>query len=116
MRFLLMICGDGTEDVPDGMAAECAVWSAEMVRRGVLRHSVGLVRDGATAAVRVRDRQVVLGDGPFAESREWIGGFAEIECADLDAAVEIAAGHPLARHAVIEAREVVSVKAGPDRR
>ena len=41
--------------------------------------------------MRVRDEQLLLVDGPFAETKEQIGGFVLIECADLDEAIEIAA-------------------------
>ena len=47
--------------------------------------------------VRVRDDEVLLTDGPFAETKEQIGGFVLIDCADLDEAIEIAAEHPAAR-------------------
>ena len=59
---------------------------------------------GEAAIVQVRDGEVLVSDGPFAETKEQIGGYGVIECADLDAAVQIAAGHPLARTAKVEVR------------
>ena len=47
--------------------------------------------------VRVRDGEVLLADGPFAETKEQIAGFDIVECADLDEAIEVAAKHPMAR-------------------
>jgi len=47
---------------------------------------------------------VLVSDGPFAETKEQIGGYGVIECADLDAAIRVAAGHPLARTAKVEVR------------
>jgi hypothetical protein len=54
--------------------------------------------------VRVRAEQLLLSDGPFAETKEQIGGFCLIECADLDEAIEIAAKHPAAGYGTIEVR------------
>jgi hypothetical protein len=47
---------------------------------------------------------VVVSDGPFAETKEAVGGFDILECDSLDEAVEIAAGHPLAQIGTIEVR------------
>jgi hypothetical protein len=47
---------------------------------------------------------VLLADGPFAETKEQIGGFTLIECADLDEAIAIAAKHPVAGYGAIEIR------------
>ena len=52
----------------------------------------------------VNEGELLVSDGPFAETKEQIGGYDVIECADLDAAVRIAAGHPLARTATVEVR------------
>jgi hypothetical protein len=56
--------------------------------------------------VRARDGEVLISDGPFVETKEQIGGFALIECDDLDEAVEVASRHPFAAHGVIEVRPV----------
>ena len=55
-------------------------------------------------SVRVRDGQVLLGDGPFAETKEQIAGFDLIECEDLDAALRVASEHPVARIGTVEVR------------
>jgi len=54
--------------------------------------------------VRVRSGEVVLADGPFAETKELIAGFDIIDCADLDEALEVAGKHPVARIGSIEVR------------
>jgi hypothetical protein len=54
--------------------------------------------------VRVRDGETAVTDGPFAETKEAVGGFDIIECGSLEEAVEIAAGHPVARMGTIEVR------------
>jgi hypothetical protein len=102
MNYMLLICGDETaaEHANDG----CGGWTEEMDERGVLRGAGGLRPPADATTVRVRDHEVLLSDGPFAETREQIGGFCLIECADLDEAIEIAAKHPAAGYGLIEIR------------
>ncbi|WP_225994204.1 YciI family protein [Actinomadura rudentiformis] len=99
---MLLIAGDesAAEHAEDG----CGGWSEEMTARGVIRGGGGLRPPAEATTVRVRDDQVLLTDGPFAESKEQIGGFCLIECADLDEAIEIAAKHPAAGYGTIEIR------------
>jgi hypothetical protein len=54
--------------------------------------------------VCVRDQEVLIMDGPFAETKEQVAGYDILECADLDEATEVAAKHPVARYGVIEVR------------
>ena len=54
--------------------------------------------------VRVRKGEVLITDGPFTESKEWIAGFDILECEDLDEAIEIASRHPMARNGRLELR------------
>ena len=60
------------------------------------------VEDATT--VRVRNGEVVVSDGPFTESKEWIAGFDVIECGDWDVAIEVASKHPMAGFGRIELR------------
>jgi hypothetical protein len=59
--------------------------------------------DDATT-VRRRSGKVLVTDGPFAETKEWIAGFDILDCANLDEAIDIAATHPMARFGRIEIR------------
>lgn len=79
-------------------------WDADLERRGVLLHRRRLqpVEDATT--VRVRGGTLLLTDGPFTESKEWIAGFAVLDVADLEEAVAIAATHPMARFGALEVR------------
>jgi hypothetical protein len=61
---------------------------------------------GDATSVRARGGEVLISDGPYTETKEQIGGFALIECVDLDHAIEVAARHPFAAHGVIEIRPV----------
>jgi hypothetical protein len=106
MKYMLLICG--AEGVPEGMAESCGGWSDEMHQRGVLLDGgAGLRPPSDATTVRVRDDSVVLSDGPFAETKEQIGGFVLIEASDLDEAIEIAARHPVAGYSAIEIRPLL---------
>jgi hypothetical protein len=87
--------------------ASCHVWADEMQQRGLLVTIGGLQAPGDATTVRVRGDQVLLSDGPFAETKELIGGFSLVECADLDEALEVASKHPAARYGSIEIRPLV---------
>ena len=108
MKYLLMICvNESVELTPEEQAASergAHAWVAEMDARGVrqLGDRLRPVRDATT--VRVREREVLIADGPFAETKEQIAGFDVLECADLDEAIEVASKHPVAGYGVIEVR------------
>ncbi|MEU7877779.1 YciI family protein [Microbispora bryophytorum] len=107
MKYVLLICGDesAAEHADDG----CGGWSEKMVERGVLRGGAGLRPPGDATTLRVREGEVLLSDGPFAETKEQLGGFCLIECADLDEAIEIAAAHPAAAYGTIEIRPLLDL-------
>ena len=96
MRYVMFIRGDGTEPEVD-LKAETEAWVAEMDGRGVRTTGDRLRPVADTTTVRVRGGEPLLTDGPFAETKEQIGGFDLLECADLDEAIEVAAKHPVAR-------------------
>jgi hypothetical protein len=54
--------------------------------------------------IRRRSGTVIVTDGPFAETKEWIAGFDLLECADMDEAIEVASRHPMARFGRLEIR------------
>ena len=56
--------------------------------------------------MRVRDGETLTSDGPFAETKEQIGGFFLVDCKDLDEAIEVAAKIPSAAHGSIEVRPI----------
>ncbi len=75
-------------------------------RAACWRGGGGLRPPAEGKAVRVRRRQLLLSDGPFAETKEQVGGFCMIEAADMDEAVAVAAEHPAATYGTIEVREL----------
>jgi hypothetical protein len=104
MRYLLLIRGD--ESAAAHADEGCFGWSERMAERGVLQGGGGLRPPAEGKAVRIRRRQLMLSDGPFAETKEQVGGFCLIEAADMDEAVAVAAEHPAATYGTIEVREL----------
>jgi hypothetical protein len=109
MRYLLLISADedvAEEAMREGGFGGFPAWLDDLERRGVLRAHQGLHPSRTATTVRVRGGEVLLTDGPFIEAREQIGGFALIDCRDLDEAIEIAAGHPASAIGQVEIRPV----------
>ncbi len=77
-----------------------------MSKAGVLRTSGGLYQTSSSTTVRVVNDKAQVLDGPYADTKEQLGGFHIIEVADLDAAISWAARSPTALHGVVEVRPV----------
>jgi hypothetical protein len=105
VKYLLLICGD--ESAAEHAEEGCGGWTQEMAERGLLRVTGGLRPPDQAKTVRVRRRQLLLSDGPFAETKEQIAGLCILECADLDEAVDAAARHPAASYGTIEVRPLL---------
>ncbi|RZQ66032.1 YciI family protein [Amycolatopsis suaedae] len=108
MRYVLLIGGEDTGEVESSAdichAEDAMAWAEEMTRRGVLIEGAVLRPADEATTVRVREDSVLLTDGPFAETKEQIGGVCVIEADDLDDAIRIAARHPVAGFGMIEVR------------
>src|SRR5882757_10514467 len=77
-----------------------------MTKAGVLKSSSGLRPTSSATTVRVANEKTQVLDGPYADSKEQLGGFHVIEVDDLDAAISWAARSPTALHGVVEVRPV----------
>ena len=75
-----------------------------MTQAGVLRSSSGLRPTSSATTVRVVNDKTQVLDGPYADTKEQLGGFHIIEVADLDAAISWAARSPTALHGIVEVR------------
>ena len=98
------------EEAAAARAQEMPKWEAlfaEFGPSGALGSGAELDVPAAAKTVRVRDGEVVVTDGPFAETKEQIGGVIELEADDLDAAIAIAARIPVASRASVELRPVI---------
>ena len=112
MRYALLICADETAmlaaspEETSAMMAAYDAFGAEMGARGVLQGGERLRPTTDATTVRVSGGEVLVSDGPFAETKEQMGGFYLIDCKDLDEAIEIAAKIPAARHGSVEVRPI----------
>ncbi|MEN3306498.1 MAG: hypothetical protein V7603_2700 [Micromonosporaceae bacterium] len=104
MRYLLMVWVDESVDAGPEELAEVGSWVGEMSGRGVRVLGDRLRPAAEAATVRVRGGDLLVTDGPYAETKEQIGGFDVIECADLAEAIEVAAKHPGAKDGTVELR------------
>jgi len=75
-----------------------------MIATGVLKSTTGLQRTSAATTVRIANGKTQVPDGPYADSKEQLGGFHIIDVPDLDAAIVWAARSPTALHGVVEVR------------
>jgi hypothetical protein len=80
-------------------------WLDDIVARGVYKGGARL-RLGSTTKVQVRNGERLVSDGPYAETKDLIGGYLIVECDHLDDAIEIAAGHPFAKWGTVEVSPV----------
>jgi hypothetical protein len=107
MKYLMFVCVDhelATPEATEDIGARSMAWVEEMDGRGVRLQGNRLQEISTATTVRVRGGEVVLADGPFAETKELIGGFDILECADLDEAIEVASKHPVAQIGAMEVR------------
>ncbi len=114
MRYLLLIYQDEiaqsqwSEEEKAIEYQEYFTFGAETEKRGVSAGNALMPTNTATT-VRVRNGKVMTTDGPFAETKEQLGGYYMLQCDDLDEAIEIAAKIPGARHGSIEIRPVLEI-------
>ena len=112
MKYMLLICRD--EQIWDRLGTseqrkiygETQELAQELTARGQYLGGFPLHPSPAATSVRVRDGKRLVTDGPFAETREQLGGYMLIDVADLDEAIAIAGRIPLARTSTIEIRPV----------
>ena len=104
-RYMVLVCADPAIDLEQAARTEpVEPWVAEMDGRGIRLFGSALEPVTAARTVRVREAEILVTDGPFAETKEQIAGFDVLECANLDDAIEAAAKHPMARVGVLEVR------------
>ena len=112
MRYLLLIASD--ESAQSALTAEenaatldeYGEWMKAMTDRGLLQGGERLRPVADATTVRVRNGEVLSTDGPFAETKESLGGYFLVDCKDLDEAIEAAAKLPGARSGSVEVRPI----------
>jgi hypothetical protein len=113
VKYLLLIYNCDRPEPGDprfeGALARVNAFADECRRRGALVAGDPLTNDDAATTVAVRDGRTLITDGPFVETREHLGGYYVLDCADLDEALELAALCPMASVGTIEVRPLVQV-------
>ncbi len=109
MKYMMLVCTDTEPETDLAAAPDIEKWVEENDSAG-RRVEGSVLGDLSTATtVRVRGGEVLLTDGPFAETKEVIVGFDILECADLDEAIAVAAAHPMAWTGRLELRPFVDL-------
>lgn len=115
MQYILLIYGNEAEGKSASkedrarMHAEYKVFTDELKGSGRMKGGAALESVSTATTVRVKGGKTLRTDGPFAETREQLGGFYQIEAKDLDEAVTIAAKIPGAKAGSIEVRPVMQL-------
>jgi hypothetical protein len=115
MEYLLLIYVNEAEGSRRSVAEqtqmhrEYMAFTQDLVRAGKNKGGNALEQKAAATTVRVRDGKTIVTDGPFAETKEQLGGFYLVEAKDLDEAISIAARIPGAKHGSLEVRPVMKI-------
>ncbi len=114
MQYMLLIYGDPStpprsEEESEALFQDFAAWSKDLRSRGVVVAGNPLAPTSSATTVRVRDGKSLIMDGPFAETKEYLGGFCIIEAQSLDDMLEVAARCPGAKYGSVEIRPVVEM-------
>jgi hypothetical protein len=112
MRYLLLIYTEETDAAPPPDVAEAshiayAEFTADIKRRGLFQAGEALTPTSTATTVRVVDGETVATDGPFAETKEALGGYFLVEASSLDEAIAWAERIPAADGGTVEIRPVV---------
>jgi hypothetical protein len=117
MRYLLLIYGNEQAQAGLSEAEGAAQYQAyddftkDIVDRGLMQGGEALQPTSTATTVRVRNDETLSTDGPYAETKEQLGGFYLVDCKDLDEAIETAAKIPGARDGSVEVRPVMEFPA-----
>jgi hypothetical protein len=119
MKYMLLIY-TAEDSYADGERQECYVESTELTHdlnaRGQYVAASPLQSVTTATSVRVRNGKRLVTDGPFAETREQLGGYFLVEAADLNEAIAIASRIPGARKGTVEVRPVIELAGLPKNR
>lgn len=113
MQYLLLIYQDEAAHAQwsqERLAAEFEaynVYGEEVAKRGVLQGGNAVMPTNTATTVRVRNGKTLTTDGPFAETKEQLGGYYLMNCKDLDEAITLAAKIPAASDGSIEIRPIM---------
>lgn len=110
MRYLLLIYGDESAELnPAAMEKVMSAYNEftnEVQTAGKMQAAEALQPTTTATTVRVRNGETMMSDGPFAETKEQLGGFYLLDCKDLNEAISYAAKIPGAQQGSIEVRPI----------
>ena len=118
MRYLCQVWFESsvlermTNEEKQTLDRDSAAYDRDLEASGHMIHAEALQQPGAAVTVKVRNSEMSVTDGPYAETKEQLGGFILIEAKDLNDAIRVAAGIPLARYGSIEVRPIHDFKSG----
>jgi hypothetical protein len=118
MQYLLLIYGSesnmksATQADMNAMTAEYGEYTASIIKSGHMKGGDALQPSSTATTVRVREGKTLRTDGPFAETKEQLGGYYLVEAKDLDEATKLAARIPGARTGSIEVRPIMVLPPG----
>jgi len=113
LQQMLLVCVDGVAadaDVEAQVWRDCMAWREQIEQSGVHIAGAPIAPAAEARTVRVRDGQTLVSDGPFVETKEFLGGFDLLNCPTFDEAVQWAAKHPIAAIHEIEVRRCVDLR------
>ena len=113
MKYMMFVCTDTEPETDESRVPDIEVWVAENDAAGRRVTGNVLAPPSAATTVRVRGGELLLTDGPFAETKEVIVGFDILECADLDEALAVVAAD--LRHACLTILRAQGALTGPIR-
>lgn len=114
MQYAMLIYSDETQEPEPGTKefdeyiGKFFALSDEVKKNGMYQAGAALQSVSAATTVKVRDGKIATTDGPFAETKEQLGGLYILECKDLDEAIAYAAKIPTAKHGSIEVRPIMT--------
>ena len=120
MKFMLLVHHDEVtfaergEAERHGLIRESVQLANQLHAKGQYLGAAPLHPSSGTACVKVREGNQIVTDGPFAETREQIGGYFLVDCRDVNEAIEIASRIPGARIGTVEVRQVTEVEGLPE--
>jgi hypothetical protein len=109
MQFMLIMTSERNMKPDPSVFAEMGKFVGELAAGGKLRGGAPLHAEGEGARVRANAGKPLVTDGPFTETKEVVGGFFLVECADKSEAVSIASRCPHARVGLVEVRQVMQM-------
>ena len=112
MKYMMLIYVPGRPTSPEELEKAMPAWEAyskELASRKALIDGAPLADPTSATTIRAHNGKRTVTDGPFAETKEWLGGYYLLECPTLDDAIELAGKCPAAQYGSIEVRPLVEM-------